>query len=129
MRRAEVRPAGNVHRRVHIGAVRLYKHVKRISDTEFASCHDPSFIYRLGEVAETKANPNPTVSCSTGLHASTLSYWESEIGVDACIAVDVRVEDIICVLDGKVRCKRLMVVGVVENRFSLDTEANREMVR
>ncbi len=96
--------------------MRLYKFVSRLSETEFASLHDSSFVYRIGETAEADADPDPAVSCGSGLHASTLSYWEGQ-GGDTCIAVDIRVEDIVCVLAGKVRCRRLTVVGVVENAW------------
>lgn len=97
------------------GVARLYKYVRRINDRTFASVHDPYFLYRIGKTVEVEADPDPSVSCGSGLHASTLDYWEGNDDANACIAVDIRVEDIICVLDGKVRCKRLTVVGEVEN--------------
>lgn len=99
-------------------AIRICKRVRRIDDNHFASKYDNEFIYTLGEVAEAVAtDSNPAHSCSSGLHASTLDYWEAEKGTDTTLIVEIKLEDIVTVLEGKVRCRKLLVVGVVENAF------------
>jgi len=89
----------------------LYKRVKKIEEGVYASLYDSNFIYRDGEIAEVK-NPNLdfTDSCASGIHVSTPFFWDKG---DTLIAVEVRVEDIITCMEGKIRCKKVKVIGEV----------------
>ena len=88
----------------------LYKKVNKVSDGLFETSYKQSdFTYITGEYAkEPEYNSNPTVSCGRGLHASTANYWQDG---DTLIAVKIDLDDIIAIQEGKVRCKRLFVIG------------------
>ncbi len=95
------------------GAYILYKRVNKIKDGEYASCYDRGFVYRDGQIAEVPAaNPDPEVSCGTGIHVAGANYWINE-GGDTTIALQVRYEDIITCLEGRVRCRKALVLGEV----------------
>jgi len=51
------------------------------------------------------ANTNPSISCTSGLHFSTNEFWAWAPGFKVLVA-DIALEDFICVLQGKVRCKK-----------------------
>lgn len=93
------------------GVVRLFKRVK----ANLSSEHDHRFVYpEKGIVECPNYNPNPTVSCGAGLHFSTNEFWPLCQGYKMVVA-DIHIDDIICVLEKKVRCKRANVVGVVSH--------------
>ena len=57
-----------------------------------------------------------THSCSTGLHISTPFYWQDG---DTLIAVEVAVEDVITCQSGKLRVKKLKVIGEVKEYIEM----------
>lgn len=93
------------------GHVYAYKHVRR----NLSSLHDPTFIYRVNEYAEaTEYDSNPLNVCSSGLHVSNSHHWEGQ-GGKKVIMVKVALDDILSVQQGKIRCKRLFVLGVCDS--------------
>ena len=90
----------------------LFKRVNKISEGVYASCYDSSFIYKDGETVSID-NPNidRTVSCSSGIHVSTPYYWTEG---NTLIAVEVHENDIITCQAGKLRCKKVEVIGEVK---------------
>lgn len=94
------------------GKVLLFKRVNKIETNKYVSELDEEFIYEVGKYAEAvNCCKDPTVSCDKGLHAAMAAYWHKG---DTLIAVEIDVKDIICVLEGKVRCSKLKVIGEVD---------------
>ena len=90
----------------------FYKRVNMISNTRFASLHDPSFIYEIGKIARVRDyDKDKNTSCGPGLHVSTPDYWDDG---DTLIQVQVNIKDVITCLEGKVRCKKLKVLREIE---------------
>jgi len=90
----------------------LYKKVNKIKEGKYKSCYDNSFIYQDGEIVEAIApDEDTTKSCASGLHVSTPFYWNEG---DTLIAVEVAVEDIITCQGGKLRVRKLKVLGEVK---------------
>ena len=94
------------------GKYYLYKKVKKMTEGKYCSTYDESFVYEDGKIMEAK-NPDldVTKSCSSGLHVSTPFYWEDG---DSLIAVEVAVEDVITCQEGKLRVKKLKVIGEIK---------------
>ena len=89
----------------------LYKRVNKIAEGKYISLFDPDFIYEDGKIVEVKDyDPNFERSCSTGIHCSIPFYWG---GGDTLIAVEVKVEDIITCMEGKIRARKVKVLGEV----------------
>ena len=94
------------------GKYYLYKRVNKISDGEYQSCYDESFLYKDGKIAKAEnINEDTTQSCASGLHVSTPFYWNDG---DTLIAVEVDEKDIICCQEGKLRVRQLKVIGEVK---------------
>jgi hypothetical protein len=91
-----------------------YKSVLKIGK-KFLSYHDNSFEYKVGKIAKAQKPDISERSCSSGLHASGLNYWTLNESIDsmAFIAVEILRSDIITIQDGKIRCKKLKVLGEV----------------
>jgi len=91
----------------------LYKRVyKTKTKGVYRSIYDPNFIYKDNEIIEIKNYDNNFKnSCSTGIHCSTPFYWD--VGA-TLIAVEVDVKDIITCMEGKIRAKRVKVLGEVK---------------
>jgi hypothetical protein len=90
----------------------LFKRVNKISEGVYASCYDSSFIYKDGEtVSIDDPDMDRTVSCSSGIHVSTPYYWTEG---NTLIAVEVHENDIITCQAGKLRCKKVEVIGEVK---------------
>jgi len=89
----------------------LYKRVNKKAPGMYVSLSDPHFVYRDGEYAEVE-NPNLDFleGCSDGIHVSTPFYWN---GGNTLIAVEVDIADVITCMEGKLRCKRVKVLGEV----------------
>ena len=86
-----------------------YKHVR----DDLTSLYDKGFKYIVGEYAEA-INPDiSSESCASGLHVSNAQYWNGNNG-GKIIFCKVRIDDIITVQRGKIRCKRLFVIGVCD---------------
>jgi hypothetical protein len=92
----------------------LFKRVNKIGDGIYASCYDTGFIYRDGEEKSvTDTNTDKMVSCGTGIHVSTPYYWNEG---DTLIAVEVHEDDIVTCQQGKLRCRKIKVIGEVNNK-------------
>ena len=92
------------------GKITLYKKVNKIDNKTFKSNYDMSFIYMIGKISKASKWDESMRSCAEGLHVSTTTYWNEG---DSLIEVEVALEDIICVQQGKVRCKQLKVIREV----------------
>lgn len=88
----------------------LYKRVSHLIKGEYMSCYDSNFTYKDGKIARAIEPDLSTDSCASGLHASTPEYWNEG---NCLIAVEIKIKDIITVQEGKVRCKKLKVLGEV----------------
>jgi len=89
----------------------LYKKVYKIAKGKYTSLSDPDIIYKDGKTTEVRDyDPNFETSCSAGIHCSTPFYWKKG---DTLIAVEVKVEDVITCMAGKVRAKKVKVLEEV----------------
>ena len=87
-----------------------YKHVR----ADLSSLHDVNFKYVIGDyVSVDDVDLDETKSCTNGLHVSNAQYWNDKSG-EKILFCKVSVDDIIAVQDGKIRCKRLFVIGVCD---------------
>ena len=89
---------------------------KRVFKTEtkgiYRSYYDPKFIYKDNEIIEVENYDDDfRNSCSSGIHCSTPFYWKKG---DTIIAVEVDVKDIITCKEGKIRAKKVKVLGEVK---------------
>jgi len=95
------------------GVVRLYKRV----NSDYTSEWTGFFKYpKSGWVSEPNTDPDRKNSCTSGLHFTTLwnRHFHPYPGT-IFIAADIPVEDIVCVLDGKIRCRRAKIIkGIVD---------------
>ena len=92
----------------------LYKSVNE----DLSSAHDENFKYKLGKIAKADSPDLDTRrGCSSGLHCTSLhlglSYFSFQ-NKKKIIEVEVNEEDIICVLENKVRCKKLKVLREIK---------------
>ena len=79
----------------------------------FESIYDSSFLYHIGRIVRVKnPNVNKVKSCTSGLHVSHPLYWD---GGKALLLVKCNIKDVLAVQMGKIRVKRLKVMGVTEN--------------
>jgi hypothetical protein len=86
---------------------------KRVNSTDklgvYASCYDPTFIYKDNRIMKvSNINDDYNISCGDGLHVSTASYWSEG---DTTLLCEVRQKDIITCQDGKLRVRKLKVIG------------------
>ena len=87
-----------------------YKHVRE----DLSSLHDANFKYAIGDyVSVDDVDLDPTKSCANGLHVSNAQYWNGKDGTKILFC-KVSVDDVIAVQEGKIRCKRLFVIGVCD---------------
>ena len=92
------------------GEYTIYKRVNKIRGL-YKSCFDKNFIYTIGEFKMIEdANADIDKSCASGIHASHATYWTEG---NCLIALKIRHEDIITCLEGKLRCKKVFVIGEV----------------
>lgn len=91
------------------GEVIAYKQVRK----DLSSYYDPNFIYKIGEWAEVSDYDPSSHSCSKGLHFSNPNYWNNaENARDSTFLIaKIKLEDIITVQAGKIRCKRAFILG------------------
>ena len=88
--------------------VYCYKHVR----ADLSSLHDNDFKYTVCEyITVDDANTDQTASCSSGLHVSNAQNWNNR-GGEVRLLCKVHIDDILAVQNGKIRCKRLFVIGV-----------------
>lgn len=91
------------------GEVIAYKQVNK----DLSSYYDPNFIYTIGEWAEVSDYDPSSRSCSRGLHFSNPNYWNKaeDVRKSTFLIAKIRLEDIITVQEGKIRCKRAFILG------------------
>jgi len=89
--------------------VYCYKHVRE----NLSSLHYPNFIYTVGEYVEAHNPDLSDSSCSSGLHVSSPHCWNFN-GGKKVLFCKVSLNDIITVQQGKIRCKKLFVIGVCD---------------
>jgi acetyltransferase-like isoleucine patch superfamily enzyme len=83
----------------------LYKKINE----DYSSWYDSEFIYpRVGPVSVSEYNPDITVSCGSGLHFSSAEFWSRG---DVLIAALINIDDIITVIDNKVRVTKAFILG------------------
>jgi len=81
---------------------------------DLSSLHDSELKYTVGEyISVDNVELDQTVSCASGLHVSNAQYWNSQ-GGGVRLLCKVNLNDIIAVQEGKIRCKRLFVIGVCD---------------
>ena len=90
----------------------LYKRVNKVKEGEYLSLQDSNFKYFDNQIAE-ELNYDSYIlsSCSKGLHISGMYYWNEG---DTLIQVECNVEDVITCREGKLRVKKLRVIGEVK---------------
>ena len=86
--------------------VYCYKHVT----ADLTSLYDSNFQYVIGEWVEADNCDLSNKSCAAGLHTSGATYWEGQ-GGSVVLLCKVKLEDIITIQHGKIRSKRLFVIG------------------
>ena len=92
------------------GTMVMYKRVNTKENGVYASCYDPRFLYRDGDVAIVEHPDESDESCAPGIHVSHPLYWDEG---DTLIAVRVHIDDVITVQQGKARCRKVTVIGKV----------------
>ena len=91
------------------GEVIAYKQVNK----DLSSFYDGNFVYKIGEYVEVDDADMSDNSCSTGLHFSNATYWNSkeDVSESTFLIAKIKIEDIITVQKGKIRCKRAFIMG------------------
>ena len=91
------------------GKVVAYKQVNK----DLTSLHDKNFQYIVGEYAIEPNAEISDVSCASGLHFSNPNYWNHVKNVEdsTILIAEIDLNDIITVQDGKIRCKRALILG------------------
>lgn len=94
------------------GKVIAYKQVKK----DLTSFYDPKFQYVIGEYAEACDSLISKDSCASGLHFSNANYWNwhNMPSGSVFLVAEINLEDIITVQQGKIRCKRALILGKYE---------------
>jgi hypothetical protein len=91
------------------GEVIAYKQVNK----NLSSFYDPSFVYKIGEYVSVDCPDESNKSCASGLHFSNATYWNNAEGIEnsTFLIAKIKVEDIITVQGGKIRCRRAFILG------------------
>lgn len=90
--------------------VYCYKLVRKYS---LASLFDPTFIYKVGEIATAMYPDMSNKSCASGLHFSHATYYNNnENDNTSLLLCRVKLADIITCQEGKIRAKRCFVIGI-----------------
>lgn len=94
------------------GEVIAYKQVNK----DLSSFHDPSFIYTIGKWAEVTDYDPSSESYAKGLHFSNPSYWNRKVDLrnSTLLIAKIKLEDIITVQNGKIRCKKAFILGTYD---------------
>ena len=91
----------------------------KLVNKNFSSIYDENFFYKVGEVIE---EPNTDLdeskSCAEGLHFSSPNYWIKEINriieKHFLLKAKIKLDDIVTIKQGKIRCKRAEILGYFE---------------
>ena len=97
------------------GEIYCYKQVRN----DLSSYHNKEFFYSVGKYVKA-INPDMSdSSCASGLHVSNLTYWNSHEynEGDKYLFCRVKLKDVIAVACGKIRCKKLFVIGICDNEI------------
>ena len=96
------------------GSVIAYK----IVASDLTSFYDKNFKYEIGEWAIAEDPDESDEACTSGLHFSNATYWDKHClyaGYDGVYLVaKIRLEDIITVQRGKIRCRKAFILGVYD---------------
>lgn len=94
------------------GEVIAYKRVSK----DLNSLYDHKFKYVVGEWAEAEKPDMSDESCASGLHFSNATYWDKQVQIHntTLLIAKIRLEDIIAVQCGKIRCKRAFIMGTYD---------------
>lgn len=96
------------------GEVIAYKIVK----PDLSSAYDENFKYKIGEWIEAKNVDESNKSCSSGLHFSNATYWDSHFFAfeekPVYLIARINLEDIVTVQEGKIRCRKAFILGKYE---------------
>lgn len=86
-----------------------YKQVNK----DLTSFYDKNFKYVVGQWAEVENPEISDKSCASGLHFSNATYWDTKVPLcdTTFLIAKIRLEDIITVQQGKIRCKRAFIMG------------------
>lgn len=95
--------------KVFNGEVYCYKHVRK----DLSSIYDANFKYVPNTWACAEFVDQSNESCAAGLHVSNAHYWNGQ-GGQKVLFCKVKLEDIITVQEGKIRCSKLFVIGVCD---------------
>jgi hypothetical protein len=87
------------------GKVTAYKVVHR----DLTSIYDDTFQYKIGEIAEAKNLENKTDA--TSLYFSNPMCWEISTENPTYLIAEIKLEDIITVQRGQIRCKKAFILG------------------
>lgn len=85
--------------------VTAYKVVHR----DLTSIYDDTFQYKIGEIAESKKLENKTSAAS--LYFTNSMCWEASIENPTYLIAEIKLEDIIDVQRGQIRCKKAFILG------------------
>lgn len=92
------------------GKVIAYKQVKKGTLDSF---YDLCFYYEVGKWAVASNPDESNASCAKGLHFSNANYWNCRENIldSTFLIAEIRLEDIITVQGGKIRCRRAFILG------------------
>ena len=90
-------------------------------NSDLISYHEPKTKYVVGEwVVDANPNMNPQASCVGGLTVSNATYSNYRTQPnDMYVFCRVQLDDIITVQRGSIRCTRLFVIGVCDNKVDV----------
>lgn len=89
----------------------------KIVNRNLTSLYDKNFIYKIGEIAEVENPDESNESCASGLHFSSLTYWDHNVQGyknKVYLVVEIDIEDIITIQQGKIRCKKAKILDKID---------------
>lgn len=86
-----------------------YKQVRK----DLTSFYDPNFQYEVGKIVEAENPDESNKSCAPGLHFSNANYWNNkeDVANSTFLIARINLDDIITVQDGKIRCRKALIIG------------------
>lgn len=98
------------------GEVIAYK----IVNSDLSSFHDNNFKYKIEEWVEAEEAEESNRNCAPGLHFANAVYWDTHCRLYykntrlVYLAAKIKLEDIITVQEGKIRCRKAFILGKYE---------------
>ena len=89
----------------------------KLVNKNLSSFYDEDFFYRVGEIIEEENAEISDKSCASGLHFSNLTYWDNSADDyfnNLYIKAKIKLEDIITVQEGKIRCRKAEILSAFE---------------